>query len=57
MKFMVVLPVKSNEDMILALAGQASARIISSFEFKHCTSYNISFILPVKLRKQQQCRS
>ena len=49
---------KSNEDMILALAGQfkqlshepmtsampASARIISSFDFKHRTAYNISFI-------------
>ena len=36
----------SNEDMILALTGQfpASARIISSFDFKHRTSYNISFI-------------
>ena len=74
--------ISSNEDMILALAGQfkqlshepeelngirtrffqvhetifpgswdnclncpASARIISSFDFKHRTSYNISFIL------------
>ena len=36
----------SNEDMILALTAQfpASARIISSFDFKHRTSYNISFI-------------
>ena len=70
---------KSNEDMILALAGQfkqlsrepgswvriplshlnfsgsrdnclncpASARIISSFDFKHRTSYNTSFIEPL----------
>ena len=44
---------KSTEDMILALAGQfkqlshcpASARIISSVDFKHRTSYNTSFIL------------
>ena len=32
---------KSNEDMILALA---SARIISSFDIKHRTAYNIPFI-------------
>ena len=46
---------KSTEDMILALAGQfkldnlsncpASARIISSVDFKHRTSYNTSFML------------
>ena len=46
---------KSTEDMILALTGQllkldnclncpASARIMSSVDFKHRTSYNTSFI-------------
>ena len=48
---------KSNEDMILALwcariivcdhsvRGSWCARIISSFDFKHRTSYNTSFIV------------
>ena len=57
-----------NEDMILALAGQfkqlshepenhclncpASARIISSFDFKHHTSDNISFIIIIFIHEK-----
>ena len=80
--------ISSNEDMILALAGQfkqlshepeefngirtrffkvhetifpdswdnclncpASARIISSFDFKHRTSYNISFVRVISVKE------
>ena len=39
---------KSNEDMIVALAGQfkqlSHMSPTNSFDFKHRTSYNISFI-------------
>ena len=41
---------KSTEDMILALA---SAKIMSSVDFKHRTSYNTSFIKVSKLHKRE----